>query len=53
MNTVKQFVVDAFAGKTFEGNPAAVCVLDSPPSRRSYATYCGGKPFFGNGIRHT
>lgn len=30
MNTVKQFVVDAFAGKTFEGNPAAVCVLDSP-----------------------
>ena len=25
---MKQYVVDAFADKVFEGNPAAVCVMD-------------------------
>lgn len=28
---MKQYVVDAFAGKVFEGNPAAVCVMDRWP----------------------
>ncbi len=26
---IKQYQVDAFAGRVFEGNPAAVCPLDS------------------------
>ena len=29
---MKQYVVDAFTDKVFEGNPAAVCVLDKWPS---------------------
>lgn len=28
---MKQYIVDAFAGKPFSGNPAAVCVMDSWP----------------------
>lgn len=26
---MKQYIVDAFAEKVFEGNPAAVCVMES------------------------
>lgn len=26
---MKQYVVDAFAKKVFEGNPAAVCIMES------------------------
>ena len=29
---MEQYIVDAFTDKTFSGNPAAVCVLDSFPS---------------------
>ena len=29
---MKQYIVDAFTGKPFSGNPAAVCVMDSWPS---------------------
>lgn len=25
---IKQYIVDAFAERTFEGNPAAICVLE-------------------------
>jgi len=32
---MKQYIVDAFTGKPFSGNPAAVCVMDSWPSERS------------------
>ena len=28
---MKQYIVDAFTGKPFSGNPAAVCVMDSWP----------------------
>ena len=27
---MKQYIVDAFTGKPFSGNPAAVCVTDAP-----------------------
>ena len=29
---MKQYTVDAFTGKPFSGNPAAVCVMESWPS---------------------
>ena len=29
---MKQYVVDAFADRLFEGNPAAVCLLDRWPA---------------------
>ena len=29
---MKQYIVDAFTGKPFSGNPAAVCVMDRWPS---------------------
>lgn len=29
VNTIKQFVVDAFTDKVFHGNPAAICILDA------------------------
>lgn len=32
---MKQYIVDAFTGKAFSGNPAAVCVMESWPSDRS------------------
>ena len=32
---MKQYIVDAFTGKPFTGNPAAVCVMDSWPSEGS------------------
>lgn len=28
---MRQYIVDAFTDKVFEGNPAAVCVLDKWP----------------------
>ena len=28
MQTMKQYVVDAFTDKVFAGNPAAVCIMD-------------------------
>ena len=28
MNSIKQYVVDAFTDKVFEGNPAAVCIME-------------------------
>ena len=31
MNVIKQFTVDAFAENVFEGNPAAVCILENWP----------------------
>ncbi|MCI8423173.1 MAG: PhzF family phenazine biosynthesis protein [Lawsonibacter sp.] len=31
---MQQYVVDAFAGRLFEGNPAAVCLLDQWPEDR-------------------
>ena len=35
MVIMKQYVVDAFTGKPFSGNPAAVCVMESWPSEES------------------
>ena len=32
---MKQYIVDAFTGKPFTGNPAAVCVMESWPSEES------------------
>ena len=32
---MKQYIVDAFTGKPFSGNPAAVCVMESWPSEES------------------
>ena len=32
---MKQYIVDAFTNKTFSGNPAAVCVMESWPSEES------------------
>ena len=32
---MKQYTVDAFTGKPFSGNPAAVCVMESWPSEES------------------
>lgn len=32
---MKQFIVDAFTDKPFSGNPAAICVMDSWPSKES------------------
>lgn len=32
MNMMRQYVVDAFADSVFQGNPAAVCVLDAWPA---------------------
>lgn len=32
---MKQYIVDAFTNKPFAGNPAAVCVMDSWPSREA------------------
>ncbi len=32
---MKQYIVDAFTGKPFTGNPAAVCVLENWPSEES------------------
>lgn len=32
---MKQYIVDAFTDKPFSGNPAAVCVMDSWPSKES------------------
>ena len=32
---MKQYIVDAFTGKPFSGNPAAVCVMESWPSEKS------------------
>jgi len=29
---LRQYIVDAFADHVFEGNPAAICVLDRWPS---------------------
>ena len=29
---MKQYIVDAFTGHPFSGNPAAVCVMDAWPS---------------------
>lgn len=26
---IEQYIVDAFAERTFEGNPAAICVLEN------------------------
>ena len=33
--TVKQYIVDAYTGKPFSGNPAAVRVMDHWPSEES------------------
>ena len=32
---MKQYLVDAFTGRPFSGNPAAVCVMDTWPSKQS------------------
>jgi PhzF family phenazine biosynthesis protein len=32
---MKQYIVDAFTGRPFSGNPAAVCVMDTWPSKQS------------------
>ena len=32
---MKQYIVDAFTGEPFTGNPAAVCVMESWPSEAS------------------
>ncbi len=32
---MKQYIVDAFTDKPFAGNPAAICILDSWPSKES------------------
>lgn len=32
---MKQYIVDAFTGKAFAGNPAAVCVMESWPAEES------------------
>lgn len=32
---MKQYLVDAFTGEPFSGNPAAVCVMDAWPSEEA------------------
>ena len=34
-NKMKQYIVDAFTNKPFAGNPAAVCIMNSWPSKES------------------
>lgn len=47
---MRYFVVDAFADKLFQGNPAGVCVADGPFVRRAYAAHRVGEQSFRDGL---
>ena len=48
---MKQYVVDAFADRVFEGNPAAVCLPETWPGGQQMLSIAREKPPAGDGLR--